>query len=174
MKNTIIIYKSKYGSTKQYAQWIAKETSSDIASVEDADKMDLSTYKKIVFGTYVHIGSFVDINFLLKNWSRFEKKRVILFTTSAAKPDNPELISQYNANVPQTIRDKIKYFRLRGRVSNLDFADNLKVSIPRTMLKIQYFFSKEEKTKRLIEGFSPFDGMDKKSIAPIVKEIKKK
>ncbi|WP_366936885.1 flavodoxin domain-containing protein [uncultured Clostridium sp.] len=30
MNNTVVVYKSKYGSTKKYAEWIAEELSSDI------------------------------------------------------------------------------------------------------------------------------------------------
>lgn len=173
LKNTLVIYNSKYGSTKEYSSWIASEAKADLVSLDKVDWDSVSKYKKIVFGTYLFIGTLSGIGEILKKWSYIEKKKVILFTVSAAKPDNPIITEAYTKGVPASIRSKIKFFALRGRMTKLDLRDTLLVSFPKTMLKIQYFFSKDKMCLKMIEGFSPFDGMDKKSIEPIVKEIRK-
>ena len=172
-KAILVIYNSKYGSTKEYASWIAKEAKADIVSLDKVDWDSISNYKKIVFGTYLFIGTLSGINEILKKWSYLEKKKFILFSVSAAKPSDPSIMDAYTNGVPKSIRSKIKFFQLRGRMVKLDLKDTLLVTIPKTMLKIQYFFSKDPICLKMIEGFSPFNGMDKKSIDPIVKELKK-
>jgi flavodoxin len=169
----LIIYKSKYGSTKEYAEWIASETKADIVPLKEITWDNLEKYKKVVFGTYLHIGTLVGIEEILKKWSYLEKKRFVLFSVSAAKPGNPTIEDAYVKGVPASIRAKTKFFQLRGRMIKLDLIDSIAVSVPKTMLKLKYFFSKDPICLKMIEGFSPFNGMDKKTIAPIVKELKK-
>ncbi|NLM44598.1 MAG: hypothetical protein GX201_11400 [Clostridiales bacterium] len=46
MSNTVVIYQSKYGATKKYAQWLAEELSCDLietkkASIEQLEKYDV-------------------------------------------------------------------------------------------------------------------------------------
>jgi flavodoxin len=172
-RDTLVIYNSKYGSTKEYATWIATAAKSDIVSLASVNWDDISKYKKIVFGTYLHIGTLVGITEILKKWSYLEKKKFILFSVSAAKPGNPTITEAYTKGVPASIRGKIKFFSLRGRMVKLDLMDSIAVSIPKTLLGIKYFFSKDPLCLKMIEGFSPFNGIDKKSIGPIVKEILK-
>ena len=38
----LIAYQSKYGSTKQYAEWIQQGTGGDLVNVEDGDTPDLA------------------------------------------------------------------------------------------------------------------------------------
>ncbi len=172
-KSTLVIYNSKYGSTREYASWIAAEAKADLVSLKDVEWDNISKYNKIAFGTYLHIGTLVGINEILKKWSYLEKKKFVLFLISAAKPGNPVIMDAYTKGVPVSIRGKIKFFSLRGRMIKLDLMDSIAVLVPKTLLGIKYFFSKDPMCLKMIEGFSPFNGMDKKSIAPIVKEIMK-
>jgi len=172
-KSTLIIYNSKYGSTKEYASWIATNAKADLVSLDRVDWDNLGKYSKVVFGTYLHIGALVGIKEILAKWSYLEKKKFVLFSVSAAKPGNFVITDAYTKGVPQSIRNKIKFFQLRGRMVKLDLIDSIAVAVPKTLLKIQYFFSKDENCLKRIEGFSPFDGMDKHSIVPIVSELKK-
>ena len=40
-KNVVVIYKSKYGSTKQYAQWIAEELNTSLFEATSIDPSQL-------------------------------------------------------------------------------------------------------------------------------------
>ena len=56
MKNTIVVYKSKYGTARQYAEWIAEELGCDIRNMDDIKARDLEPYENIIFGGGVHAG----------------------------------------------------------------------------------------------------------------------
>ena len=48
--NAIVLYKSKYGSTKTYAKWIAKELSCEAKEAKGVKIDDLLSYDTIIYG----------------------------------------------------------------------------------------------------------------------------
>ena len=48
--NTIVIYKSKYGATKQYALWIGEELGCKIVDAKNIKASDLAEYDNIIYG----------------------------------------------------------------------------------------------------------------------------
>ena len=56
MKDTIVVYKSKYGTAKQYAEWIAEDLNCEIKNMDDIRARDLEPYDNIIFGGGVHAG----------------------------------------------------------------------------------------------------------------------
>lgn len=45
-----VIYKSKYGNTKKYAQWIAEEANADLFEHSEVDAKKLVEYDAIAYG----------------------------------------------------------------------------------------------------------------------------
>ena len=56
MKDTIVIYKSKYGTAEKYARWIAEELGCEAKSLDDVRARDLEPYDNIIYGGGVHAG----------------------------------------------------------------------------------------------------------------------
>ena len=79
MRKIAVVYKSKRGSTKQYAQWIAEETGSDLFDADQCTGADLSDYDTIVFGGWLRAGGLQGIEFLRKNMGTFCVKDVFAF-----------------------------------------------------------------------------------------------
>ena len=50
MNNTVVIYESKYGSTKSYAQWIAEELSCPLFERKKFNPKDFEKYEVIIYG----------------------------------------------------------------------------------------------------------------------------
>lgn len=50
MDKTVVIYKSKHGSTKKYAEWIGEELECPVLSADDFSKKELEDYENIIFG----------------------------------------------------------------------------------------------------------------------------
>ena len=48
--NAIVIYKSKYGSTKDYAMWIAEELGCEAKDAKSVKVLDLLAYDTIIYG----------------------------------------------------------------------------------------------------------------------------
>ncbi len=124
---TLIIYQSKYGSTKQYAEWINQAVDSDITCIENAYRFDLNNYDIIVLGTWLHASHIMMREFIIEKWDEFKNKKIILFSTSGS----PAIYATevVRKDLPPVILDNITYFPLGGRskFKNLALSDRLKM-----------------------------------------------
>jgi hypothetical protein len=170
---TLIIYKSKYGSTKQYAEWIAKAVGAKAIPLSEATPGALSPYSTLVFGGHLHASSIGCSAFVRKNWGLLSGKKIIIFTVSGSPPSDPGLKSTIGANFPPEILRKAKIFPLRGRAGKLDWLDGLLMLFPKAKAYLEYKKTGDRRALEAYEKMLTFDFMDKKSIAPIVKAIKR-
>jgi menaquinone-dependent protoporphyrinogen IX oxidase len=115
---SLILYKSKYGSTKQYAQWLHTEINSDIFELDKCPSLD--NYEIVILGGGVYMGKINGSEFISKNWNSLQNKKVILFSTSGAEPRDPELQKVYENSIPEEMRSHIQYFPLDGACNYKD------------------------------------------------------
>jgi hypothetical protein len=169
--NTLVVYSSKYGSTKEYAEWIAEDIGADIKRLSDVTDADLDSHDVIVFGSYLHIGKIVDVDFLQKKWSLLSQKRVVLFTVSGAGPGSEEQ-KFYENNLPTRIRSTITHFAFPGRAKNLDVKDTLLMLFPRGAALLTYLRERTPKNWAAYEHFRSFDGVKREHIAPLVAAVR--
>jgi menaquinone-dependent protoporphyrinogen IX oxidase len=162
MKNikVLIAYQSKYGSTKQYAEWIHQEMKGDLINIENGDKSDLARYDIIIIGGSVRVGNIVIAPFIKDHWSVMKGKKVILFTTSGTPPQHPKIQSIYEKSLPDEIRKEIIYFPLHGRISieNLTLLDKKLVAIGKMM--------EQDETLKNNMG-KDFDGVQRENLLPL-------
>ena len=69
----IIIYKSKYGSTKQFSEWLREDTSFDLFEISNVPS-DLKNYKIIVIGSSIHAGHISLEKWIIQNWELIQDK----------------------------------------------------------------------------------------------------
>ena len=62
MSKSIVIYTSKRGSTKQYAEWIAESLDCKALPLSDCSGMDLGEYDCIVYGGWIRGSGIVDFD----------------------------------------------------------------------------------------------------------------
>lgn len=79
MRKIAVVYKSKRGTTKQYAEWIAEETGADLFDADSCTGADVSDYDTIVFGGWLRAGGLQGIEFLRKNMGTFCVKDIFAF-----------------------------------------------------------------------------------------------
>ena len=80
----IILYKSKYGAAKQYAEWIAERTGFSCIRTEDADIKKISDYDVIVLGGGIYASGIAGLSFLKKNTGKLKGKKIIVFCCGAS------------------------------------------------------------------------------------------
>ncbi|MFA6525084.1 MAG: flavodoxin domain-containing protein [Patescibacteria group bacterium] len=113
--NTLILYKSKWGTTKQYAEWIhSAYPESDIFSIDDFDSKKLDNYETIVIGGRTYIGRIQIGKFLVGNWNVLKDKNVYLFSVGLIHPDKKESKQSFEM-IPEDIRNSLAgYAKLPG------------------------------------------------------------
>ncbi|WP_319377880.1 flavodoxin domain-containing protein [uncultured Methanocorpusculum sp.] len=84
--STVVVYKSKYGSTEQYAKWIAEELGADLKSAEQTKLDDLFPYDTIIYGAGVYVGCIAGIALIADNYEQLKDKKLIVFTVGLTDP----------------------------------------------------------------------------------------
>ena len=160
----LIAYQSKYGSTKQYAEWIQRDTEGDLINIENDDKPNLVRYDIVIIGGSVRTGNIVIAPFIKEHWSVIKDKKVILFTTSGTPPRHPKIQSIYEKSLPEEIRKEIKYFPLHGRISGKDLTlfDQFLISIGKVM--------EQDETLKKDMG-KDFDGVHRENLLPLLEYL---
>ena len=169
---TLVTYRSKYGSTRQYAQWIADELGADIMPVEDVDPSRLALYDTVIVGGYVRMGTIIGSEFIVRQWDALRKKDVMLFSVAGAPAHVPDRIHWFERSLPQHIHEQVTHFALRGRSRDLDLRDRLLIAFPKTLLRISAYFKPSDAKKKAIAGFSPFDAVLRETTAPIIAHVR--
>lgn len=161
----LIVYKSKYGSTKQYAQWINREIPSDLVDAGKGDKPDFAVYDVIVFGGYIRMGRIVVAPLIVKNWGDIKAKKVVLFTSSGTPPGHANIQKIYHSDLPEEIRREIKYFPLRGKMvsKDLSFLDQFLVAVGRIM-------ERDESLRSLMN--EDYDEVKQENLIPLLAYMK--
>ena len=158
-----IIYSGKYGSTRQYAEWMREETGIPIYS-DLQQPPDLADLDFLVLGSSIVVGTPTLKKWLFRHWEAIGDKPALLFTVSGTEPGHPDLISWLNTHLSPEMLAHFKYVPLRGR---LEVA-----ALPwwvRTMLRLAARMMKDpDAARRMKEGF---DYMDRDSIKPILEWI---
>ena len=161
----LVIYKGKYGATKQYAMWIGQELRLPVASADRFPVDQLSKYDYFIIGSSVYIGKLEIKDWLKKNFDLLQNKKVFFFQVAASPTGQIEKRESYNkASLPTTILEKIQFYYLPGRmiVRNLSAWD-------RFMLKMGAKLTKDPLEKKAM--LTDFDHVKKENILPVIDAI---
>ncbi len=110
MKKITVIYKSVYGTTKRYAEWIAEELKAPLfeaASVKPAQLMD---YDVVVYGGGLYAGGIIGAKLVSKN----PCKSLVVFTVGLATPEITDYSAILNKNFTSEFLARTKIFHLHG------------------------------------------------------------
>jgi menaquinone-dependent protoporphyrinogen IX oxidase len=69
----LVIYKGRYGATKQYAMWIGQELQLPVASADRFHTDELPKYDYFILGSSVYIGKLEIKDWLKKNFTHVLK-----------------------------------------------------------------------------------------------------
>ena len=80
----VVIYKSKTGYTKKYAEWIAEDLACESRSIKGVKLDDLKNYGLVIYGGGVYAGMIAGLG-KVKNWmEKSPDKTWIIFATGAS------------------------------------------------------------------------------------------
>ena len=120
----IVIYKSKYGATKKYAEWISEAIGFECVSVQDADINKVVEFDTVILGGGIYAGGIAIVPFLKKNYSKLKDKKIIVYTCGASPYDEKSV----NEVIDKNMKDELKgipvyYCRGGFDFKNMTFMD---------------------------------------------------
>lgn len=105
MEKGLIIYQSKYGAAKKYAQWLAETTHFDIIQ-KSKKSIDTSPYHTIILCGGIYASGIAGISYFKKNVHTLTGKKTAIFCVGA---------SPYDANA----LSQIKAHNLKGELQHI-------------------------------------------------------
>ena len=121
----VIIYGSKYGTSKQYAEKLSEKTS--IQSKSYKDIKDINSYETIIYIGGLYAGGVLGMSKTFKSLINYEDKNIIIATVGLADPNNIENTNAIKASIKRQLSNdiytKASIYHLRGGIdySKLSF-----------------------------------------------------
>lgn len=173
--NTIVIYKSKYGSTKQYAEWIAEELGCNAVEAKSVKADDLLQYDTIIYGGGLYAEIINGVSLVTKNIQKLSGKKIVIYTTGItpldvrAYYDGEVLEKNFKNGVPENV----KIFNLLGKMK----LDELTLPHRAALKALKKIMSAKENPsdmEKLLVELCDTDGdfSDKEAIKELVEYVK--
>ena len=134
--NSIIVYGSNYGTTKQYADELSRRTNMKVISFKKVNQQ-INDYDNIIYLGALYAGGVLGMSKTLKKLNNISNKKIIIVTVGLSDPTDEVNKNNIRNNIKNQISrevfEKAKIFHLRGGIdySELNFAH-------KTMMKLLY------------------------------------
>lgn len=165
----VVVYKSKSGFVKRYAQMIGKALSADVLEASGVKIDTLLAYDTVIYGGGLYVGGINGLKLITGNMDKLKGKKLIVFATGAT-PVREETIEELRqGNFTPEQQQNIRFFYLRG---GFDYSKlNAKDKFLMTLMKWKIKCTKQKTAdqKGLYEAYAkPVDFVKEKNIEALV------
>jgi len=170
---TVVVYKSKTGFTKKYADWLAREFSCDLFMKKKISVDTLMKYETIIYGGGIYAIEINGLSIIKKNYAQLKKKNLIVFAVGTILPRENELEEIWKKNLSSEQISNIKLFYFIGgfNYNKLGNGDKLLITLMKRSLKLNK--NSDEDTLTMLEAYNtPTDLTDINDIKPLVDYLK--
>lgn len=173
MEKILVLYKSKYGYTKAYAEMIAKELHCDIQEATNISVDSLKRYDTIIYGGGLYALGINGINLIKRNFNDLQAKNIVIWATGS-NPGRPlEMQQVWEHNFPDYMLKKIHTFYLRGGFDYQKLSGTHKLMMSALKLKLKNTKNRSEDDEGLLKAYdTPEYHCDKKNIAELIEYVK--
>ena len=176
MVKTLVLYFSKYGTTRKYAELISDELGCEIFSINNFKQNNISNYNTIIIGSGLYAGKIRGIDIIVKNYEILKDKKLVLFTCGLADYSKIENINSIYKRIkkefPEKIIENMKIFYLRGGINykKLTLKHRIMMWLMKRMILKKGIDKLNEENKEFINTYGKvLDFIDKNSITEIIK-----
>jgi menaquinone-dependent protoporphyrinogen IX oxidase len=164
----VILYKSKYGTTRQYAEWIAAALNADLFDVKDISVSKINEYDFAVLGGGMYAATVLGANLIDKITCR----QIVLFTVGLSDPATTDYSGHIKRMFPVGVPLSVKIFHFRGGINynKLSFMHKTMMSMLVKTVQKKSVLNDEEKLFVSSYG-SEIDFCDEKTIKPLLEYI---
>lgn len=166
MPRGVIMYRSKYGTTRLYAEWLADALKLEIKNLDEIDNEALRALDYVIIGSSVYIGRMLISGWIKKHEAALMRKKLFLFVvcgTPISDTEKQEAIIW--ANIPPPLVEKGTIFFMPGRImmDKLSWLD-------RTLIRWRARFEKNPLNRNIMLG--NIDNVAEKHLQVMIRTIK--
>lgn len=173
--NAIVIYKTKYGSTKDYADWIAEELGCDAVDAKNLKIDDILGYDTIIYGGGLYAEVINGVSLITRNIDRLKDKKIVIYTTGITPPDVREYYDDevIKKNFKNGVPENVKIFNFLGKMIQSELTPVHHAAIVSLKKLMSSKKNPSNMVKLLIELCSADgDFSDRKYIAELIEYVK--
>lgn len=171
---TVVIYKSRTGFSRAYAEWIARDLGADIFELQDVTAEKITEYDNLVFGAGLYASGIGGIRFITGNLDKFENMKIAVFATGATPPREEDIEKIKKANFEEWQLEKIRFFYLRGGFDYSKLSPVYKAIMTLFKIKLRLTAGVNPDAKAMLASYErPMDFTDERNIKPLVEYIQK-
>ena len=168
--NKIIVYASQYGTTKRYAEELAKKTNFPIYSYKEflsLTPFDGEIYDTIIYLGAIYAGGILKMSKILNSIDECKHKNVFLITVGLFDPKDEQVKQNIKNNILNQLEDdKFKSVKIRHLRGGIDYS---KLKLKHKMLmKILYHSIKKLPKEKLTAEYKVIIETYKKTISFVV------
>ena len=173
-KDGIIVYNSRTGYTKRYAEYLAEELDFAIKPITKANLFKVSCYPVVIYGGGLHHNRIDGIEGLIEGFKYFGEQNLVVFSVGLASMNDDMIKQVIHKNFPDFLDGSFRFQPLPGGL----MPEDCKAGSP-VYDKINFYRQKRDEGKKLTRGdkiaLSIADGetpgqnrFDTKACAPIL------
>ncbi|HRN57907.1 MAG TPA: flavodoxin domain-containing protein [Agriterribacter sp.] len=133
---SVIIYKGRYGATRQYAGWLGAALHVPLKTPEELQESDINTHDFIIAGSSVYVGKLLIRDWIRQHAGILKNKKILLFIVCGSNnpKDHEKIIRQ---NIPDGLFAPDNIFFLPGRLiqSKLSWKDRFMLNVGAMLVK---------------------------------------
>jgi len=174
MTKGVILYQSKYGATKKYADWLVEETGFDCMETKKMTVSQLKQYAMVILCGGIYASGILGLSFLKKNIKRLRDKKIAVLCVGASPHDETASQQIYSHNFQNSLSG-IPCFYCRGAwdESKMSFQDRtLCKMLQKAVAKKQPSDYQPWEAALMCAVGQQCDWTDKKYLEPIIEYIK--
>ena len=140
--DAIVVYKTKYGSTKTYAESIGEELGCKVKDAKEITIDELEKYDTIVYGGGLYAEIINGVSVITKNIDRLKNKKIAVYTTGITPLECSEYYDKIviEKNFKNGLPECIRIFNFTGKMI-MDELSGVHRAALKTLKKIMTCFA---------------------------------
>ncbi|MBE5960377.1 MAG: hypothetical protein E7256_03160 [Lachnospiraceae bacterium] len=112
---TVVVYKSKTGFTKRYAEWIAEELKADLVDEKLFQRSAIASYDRIIYGGSFEAGKVQGLRKIKAMFDGNTISKLVVFATGATPATAQDVIeSEWKGNFTAEELGRIPHFYMQA------------------------------------------------------------
>lgn len=173
MQRILVVYRSKYGATKKYAEWLSDALGCKIVESSKCNRSMLADYDTIVYGGGIYATGIAGFSLIKRNFEILKNKKVVVFAVGASPYGESAFAALRERNFPDQMRD-VPCFYCRGAFDErtMTMGDRILIKMLKKAVGKKDPSKYEPWEKELMDAAGePGDWTSKEYLAPILDRI---
>lgn len=172
---TVVVYKSKTGFVKRYAEWIADDLEADIFEASEVNIDMLLDYETIIYGGGLYAVGINGVKLITENLDKLKGLNLVVFASGASSPKKDAIDDVISKNFTSHQQSKVKFFYLRGGFdySKLSVLDKVLMTLLKLKLKLKRKASLTSDEKGMLNAYNrPVDFTKRENLSNLIQYVK--